>query len=692
MESTDSTAGHVPEAEFGSAATAEEMVLDKDSGDRTGRASENLVQQLQDVLGNKPARCSFDADGASGEDQEAAAESSGLPEKVKNGVFKVIEYFYHFGKRITVAKDDKVYEFLIRPDVLEASLLSLVETILLTYHGTLSRKSAASSATLELGSVSITPGSSLKYFVRLYLNVSPQFQRVLIVHLGPETPTTAGAKLTSALRSDAASFPVFAESTVKQLEAALYGEGFSVPYLLDIIAHADNELLRLETQQKLLTDFGAVQRQTEPSASVKLKKKRAKKKKLNPFDESDSESEPEEAAKQQDKHHLSKSTPSGGLHFSIPMLLGDNGLRTESVVDPAFVRDLQLTYFHNMNRKLASEVDSTEKQLKTLELQCARLMTVLKPNYQLCCLTMPHAPVVKPLNDYQLSLHRPPIGEINDETTRLLIFRARKQARDIETASLSVVVDFTVDNSWISKLLYHGKRLHAIVLSIMIQLQEWEAEESSERLRRKMLQLRERIASVEEFKLLLISTLHYRNIRETTTADRNAIVSLQEKCRAITESEPLLIEMTAAHNGRGGTLYITLNHIFFYSYGGLFLSIFVKLFQIARLVKITSADPVSTLSSGSIILEDEGGGVSSVEVTGLTADYHSRIADFIIQLKQVNYFPRDQCVRVMCAECTDKSYGKVWTGQSTNLYSSFASAASCCTSCSKCRGCPHRPV
>jgi hypothetical protein len=582
----------------------------------------------------------------SGSSNSAGNEPVISPKSAPNAtVNEQIDHFYHFGKKIPVAKEDKVVEFLLRPDVYEASVLSLVETVLLTFNGTVVKKTATSIAAIELSTVPVAPASVSKCFVKVYMQVNPRMQRVVVVHVGPEVPTTASAKLTSALRSDAALIPNFYATLISQLEGALYGEGFALQYLLDITSHATNELDKLRSREKILANFADKKVESAPVPAPKPKKKRIKKKKLNPFDDSGSESDEEEhhdavkppADEEQPLEPLKKT-----FDFSGPSLVKDVGLRTESVVDPAYIRDLQLATYHNMNKRLSGEVEATEKQVKVLELQCARLMTVLKPNYQLCCLNMPSAPVIKPLTDYALNLQRKPIGEVNDETTRLLIFRARRSAKDVignATTALTAGVDLSGEpNAWICKLLDHARLLHSVIECVLIQLTEWDDEEGAERLRRKMLQLRERISSLEEFKLVMISTLHYRKVSETTTADRNAIASLQEKCRAITEKEPLLIELGATVGGRSGTLYITLNHIFFYSYGGIFLSIFVQLFQIALLVKITSADPATSLGNGVVILEDEGGGIINIEVSGLTADFHARIADFLNQLKQVYLF------------------------------------------------------
>lgn len=164
--------------------------------------------------------------------------------------------------------------------------------------------------------------------------------------------------------------------------------------------------------------------------------------------------------------------------------------------------------------------------------------------------------------------------------------------------------------------------------------------------------------------LTIIRTLHERVIDTSSREDQATMAALRDKCRVITE--PLLIEVAATVGGRSGTLYITLEHLYFHSAGGLFASMYMKLQPIRTLVSVSKGPPsnkalaaaieaagvaasivgsgmIGSAASGvvppsdSIVLVDEGGQVTSVEISGPTADYCGRICDLVMLLKHVRH-------------------------------------------------------
>ena len=661
--------------------------------------------------------------------REILIDHSGLVEPYYLDVYPLAgseEYFFVGMCKVPLNKDDRVSEILIRPDVAEESVLVLVETLLMAFNGSVSRRPSMVGANtvvaglgiltcsaVDLSSLVIVSGSSSKYCMRAYLTVNAKLQRVLIVHLAAETnATTAGAKLASALLADPA--PVvhaFFHTAMYQLAAALYGECFSLPYLINISCHATCAINKREydnihksvpanvasTQPVLMAPF-------KSGASNENKKKKKKKPKLNPFDDSDDDSDEGQQdvfRRQQMVADVDDKRTEGitmqprfdsGFTFSGSMLSSDVGLQLESVIDPSFVRDLQVANAQIMTKKLIAEIEPMEKEVKQVELSCARLMTVLKSSYQRCGLNMPSPPNQKALTEYELPLTREPITEVSLDTARLLILRARRSARDklghigmgstssqinasntsvkptdqqttINSQPLLVLDDDDDDDAaaifgitalnpgivtttssasvpcnncpWADTISDHIALLTTVVSGVIEQLTDWQDGEYAARLSRKTAAVSDRLRAIEDFKLKLVSTLHYRNVSHTTAADRAAIDSLKEKCRVINDNDPLLLDMPAVHAGRSGTLYVTLDHIFFYSYGGIFQALFVKLFPIRTLVNISSQDASSTFGAGSVVLEDEGGTQSLFEIAGPTGDFHTRVSDVLNQLQQV---------------------------------------------------------
>lgn len=108
-----------------------------------------------------------------------------------------------------------------------------------------------------------------------------------------------------------------------------------------------------------------------------------------------------------------------------------------AMIEPSYIRDLQLAFAQRMVLQLTNEFSAIDSRVKAAELRCARMMTLLRPSYQLAGKVIqqaPKLPAAPPsLSSYPLKL--PPkrnrsIMEPDAEECKLLLLRARRLFRD----------------------------------------------------------------------------------------------------------------------------------------------------------------------------------------------------------------------------------------------------------------------
>lgn len=257
----------------------------------------------------------------------------------------------------------------------------------------------------------------------------------------------------------------------------------------------------------------------------------------------------------------------------------------ESIIDLGFIRDLQSTAAHLMNSKILQEVELVDKMMKSFELKCAKLMTLLKPSYQRASLSLPSPPEVKSLNTYPLTLKRDSIRDLLPETWKIMVLRARKTVRDRYVENLNP---------------FHHVQL--VTLDLILQFQQWAEEEYAVRIGRKIQSVKDRFEALQRFKLQLILSLHDRfNLQKANNqsdggnggglmtglsglgsngiwsfaafnADRKFQMTLQEKFPFLDFFEPSVYDCSAIINQKTGMLYVTSGHLLFHSTSHLLVS------------------------------------------------------------------------------------------------------------------------
>lgn len=248
----------------------------------------------------------------------------------------------------------------------------------------------------------------------------------------------------------------------------------------------------------------------------------------------------------------------------------------EGIVDISFISNLQTTFAQLMNLKLQYEVDAVDQSMKSVELKCAKMMTLLKATYQRSNLQLPTPPQSKPLSQYPLTLKRDSIRDHSLDTCRLFLLRARKTYRDYCSTETSVST-FPLDKQY-------NHQLSFITINLIRQFREWVEEEYKIRIKRKIDSVKDRLGALQHFKIQLVLVLHDRfNINNISNGgmisglsnsiwslsafnqDRNFQVALQEKFPFIDFNEPVIHDSQCIMHQKTGTLYITAGHLLFYS-------------------------------------------------------------------------------------------------------------------------------
>lgn len=397
---------------------------------------------------------------------------------------EVISEFIIGMRRCLISKEDSAYEFPIRVDVSEEDIVGMIETMLLSCPGTMSKN--LSLQTIELTLAPDYAKSTECQSLMMILGVKTMVkQRVLLVHMKRNQDTNK-PKISFLSNSKSPTFTSFCQSIVDQLKAGLESSGIS------------------EGSQLISSD-------------------------------------------------------------------------KNSSVDPAFIRDLQASYAMDMQQSLTKMAETLDYHVTLLEKKCAKLMTLLKPNYTRAFVSaqgasaVPIPPTKKSLLDYPLQLLRQSITEPDIEVSKLLLLRAKRcldQANHDGSTKRPSVSRY--DNDSILKL-------------VMNELNDWVEEESKARIARKTASVKDRVESLDIFRENLVWRLHTRYTRayikqsnavntRLSLADESFTLSVEEEafhqktmtiCRVFCEDEPVLLDLSVIMQGKKGTLYISVGHIYF---------------------------------------------------------------------------------------------------------------------------------
>ena len=175
--------------------------------------------------------------------------------------------------------------------------------------------------------------------------------------------------------------------------------------------------------------------------------------------------------------------------------------------------------------RLLQEFSVVDNRIKAAEMRCARIMTLLRPAYQLAgagLVQAPQLPAAPPsLNSYPLQL--PPkrsrsIQEPDLEDCKLLLLRARRLFRDSKAGHLGDDASYSIDDeelqSRLESLLRTQEALSEeaqfVLRHLFSHFNVWAAQEFAARMARKALATSDRSTALSGFKRELIFRLHRR--------------------------------------------------------------------------------------------------------------------------------------------------------------------------------------
>lgn len=304
----------------------------------------------------------------------------------------------------------------------------------------------------------------------------------------------------------------------------------------------------------------------------------------------------------------------------------------DSIVDIHYVQDLQLAFAQELTRNIEAISHSLSSYITTTEKQCARLMTLLRPTFEMVGMEVPTPPTRKP---------EPPESHIANsslcdgslEYSKLLILRARRKYCDI---SSQVPPSASPDSE-----------LEFLLTYIFTQLRNLCETESKSIIAAKTTLAVERISAVENYERLLISTLQQR---AKSIAVDEAIVSkfrLSEKslisCKCFLYSE-----------NRYGTLYITSDHLLFDSYVVL-LGTLQKVIPIYTITSVTH-HPATLLLSDSISIKSNSTVLATLVLTSSSPQYTERVYQLLMLLlaqkqgKESSNISRVSCISIQAVQ------------------------------------------
>lgn len=528
----------------------------------------------------------------------------------------VSPFTYILSNRVVfLNKSDVAYEVVLRPDVREMTIISTLESILIKNVDNMVRKpinsveSAQSVQSSVQFDVSCQVPSNTGAFsllttyttidIQISIGVNLNKQRVVLLHLFTTGNTTI--------------LKIFADKLFNAMVQGLHMVGVSMAYLLQLYQKS-HQLVPLDT----------LQQPPIPAAIATI--------------------------------------PYSSLTYDQLFTSFSSQPLIDSVLDLPYVSQLQASYAYDMSVYLTIAAKSLDDFVSSTEQRCARLMTLLQPMFQRAALQVPPPPAKRPLQSYELDLaDEDSIQNPSVKMAKKLILRARKLIKDKTNLRTTVAPEMDDvspgDHSAAAKSVYDRIELiNAVARSLQQQLEELVNSESQQRLDRKRRAVSARVAAVEAYRRGLISALHARNPMYTTAADQSATRTLRDRCRVI--AEPLLLESAAALDGRRGSLFVTLQHLYFHCTGeaapsSLLYSVLSTGSKYAaasnsihshgngdgslmRLLPLSTITTVAVAETdGCVVVTDSGGQDTRLQAWGPTSDHSQRVADLLEVILQL---------------------------------------------------------
>lgn len=589
-------------------------------------------------------------------------------------------------RKVEINSNVKVFEYTLRPDVCADSIMSLVEQVFLSFGGTTTNSdtSISSSSNLSLRDINDTKQAENSNEVvlshQLYISFAKNVQsdansveaflgtnicnrRVLLITIYPLKSSNI---LQSA--SNSATFHNFITSMHGSVSNALHSEQYTISYLLP------SQMSSITPEQHLQNNYLNFNR----IYGV----------------------EGDNAHHHHHHHHDFPSSTTqltqvpnvtdvniGNYHSSVPVL--------DSVVDPTYVCDLIQTFAHNAEVDASNLMRDAMSSIQKLEKSCARLMTLLKPQYLLSQLVMCSPPQKPKQNDLfydenailgSLKPNSIPSNEskltsgnhhsrdrasgpnlrlpdLKDkiqtmEFARLLIFRARREylryMNDLKLASDSnnLKNNSIVNNPFSNNVLSpQYVELECIVKYILKQLNDmFEHEVKCNILPKKIIYVAYRIQQIQLYRRYIVSVLCSRHIK--SVEDREQFKTAQSKFRVINEQDPILIEvraimsggdgftpsmLNAIAGGRAGVLCVTRTHIYFHSDALIFMNAIHKVIPLDTISNI-SVIPSTMVASEGVAIQDRSASptITTFYPSTLDPNYGSRLSEFLKYLNGEN--------------------------------------------------------
>ncbi len=291
----------------------------------------------------------------------------------------------------------------------------------------------------------------------------------------------------------------------------------------------------------------------------------------------------------------------------------------EGVLDLGFVRDaMSIATFH-MNAHIISQVEHVDATIKAVELKCAKLMTLLKPTYQRAGISLPEAPLTRSLASYPLTLLRPSLRDCSTlDQAKMLLLLARKAYRSHFKACS--------DDTELASMSSQPYQVAYLAQEIVAQLTDWQQEELTQRMQRKLASVKDRYEALQRYRLELVLTLHNRfaaaaavpSLSSSSSssslyaflsgghghADRRHHAAVLEHFPFLQHDEPLLFEAAATASCAGevlrGALYVTLAHVLFHSPGSSLLRSAAACVKVVPIKTIAQLSVASSGSAGSV--------------------------------------------------------------------------------------------
>lgn len=271
-----------------------------------------------------------------------------------------------------------------------------------------------------------------------------------------------------------------------------------------------------------------------------------------------------------------------GFNYCVERTPISSGKLAEGIIDINYIRDLQSSIAQLMNNQITQDCEILDNLINNFQLKCARLMTLIKPTYQLASLNQPNPPTFAPLSNYPLELSKESIRIQSINTCKLLILRAKKSYREFiqkknDTATEKECLLFK----------NHDFLVQFLLLNIKNQLFQWSKEEYLIRIQRKLLSIKDRLYALQLYRieLILLLTNRFHNISSSPSSSTSSSAFsstfsswfssetpdlkhhqfLLSLFPFLTYNEPILIETKGIIKDKTGSIYLTQKNLLYHS-------------------------------------------------------------------------------------------------------------------------------